>query len=307
MQHEELKTRIASGLLSFPVTPFHADLSLDETALAEHIGWLSQFGAAALFVAGGTGEFFSLTPAEVARAVMLGKHAAGATPVIAGCGYGTALACDIARAVEEAGADAILLLPHYLINASQQGLIAHVTAVCRSVGIGVIVYNRDNAILSADSIARIADACPNLIGFKDGSGDIAAVRQICAKLGDRLVYVGGMPTHELYAEAYDAAGVTTYSSAIFNFAPEMALQFYRAMRGKDRATTHDLLTGFFYPYSAIRDRAPGYAVSIVKAGLRIIGRDPGPVRPPLTDLTEDEHRMLAPLIEGLSNTERAQA
>jgi 5-dehydro-4-deoxyglucarate dehydratase len=252
-------------------------------------------------VAGGTGEFFSLTPGEVARVVTLGKAAAGSTPVIAGCGYGTALACEMARSVEMAGADAILLLPHYLVGASQEGLVAHVTAVCRSVGIGVIVYNRDNAVLNAESIARIAEACPNLIGFKDGSGDIAAVRQICATLGDRLVYIGGMPTHELYAEAYDAAGVTTYSSAIFNFAPRAALQFHRSIREKDRATTLDLLTRFFYPYAKIRDRAPGYAVAIVKAGLRLMGRDAGPVRSPLTDLNEDEHRMLAPLIEALAS------
>ena len=183
----------------------------------------------------------------------------------------------------------------------KSGLYAHVKAVCDSVGIGVIVYNRDNSVLRADTVARLAEDCPNLIGFKDGTGDIAAVRQICAKLGDRLVYIGGMPTHELYAEAYDGAGVSTYSSAVFNFAPQMAQRFYRAMREKDRATIEDLLTRFFYPYSAIRDRAPGYAVSIVKAGLRAIGRDAGPVRPPLTDLTEAELDMLAPLIEALDN------
>lgn len=299
MQHEELKKRIAGGLLSFPVTPFHQDLSLDERRFSDHVGWLSQFDASALFAAGGTGEFFSLTPSEVERSVLLAKQAAGATPIIAGAGYGTALACEIARSVERAGADAILLLPHYLIGASQDGLIAHVKAVCNSTGLGVIVYNRDNSILRADALARLAESCPNLIGFKDGSGDIATVRHICAKLGDRLIYVGGMPTHELYAEAYFAAGVTTYSSAIFNFAPEMALQFYRAVRAGDKAVTVSLLERFFYPYSAIRDRAPGYPVSIIKAGLRIVGRDPGPVRPPLTDLTEEEHRMLAPLIETL--------
>lgn len=297
MQHKELRTRIASGLLSFPVSPYRPDYSLDEARFSQHVSWLSGYGAAALFVAGGTGEFFSLTPGEVARITALGKEAGGDTPIIAGCGYGTALACEIAKEVEKAGADAILLLPHYLIGASQAGLFAHVKAVCDSTGIGVIVYNRDNSILTAETLARLADACPNLIGFKDGSGDIAAVRQICARLGDRLIYIGGMPTHELYAEAYDAAGVSTYSSAIFNFAPEMAQRFYRAMREKDKATTHDLLTRFFYPYSAIRDRAPGYAVSIIKAGLRVIGRDPGPVRPPLTDLTEEEMQMLAPLVK----------
>lgn len=299
MQHEALKARIGGGLLSFPVTPFRPDLTFDETRFEEHIYWLSHFEAAALFVAGGTGEFFSLTPTEVARAVVLAKNAAGSTPIISGCGYGTALACHIAESAEKAGADAILLLPHYLIGATQAGLVAHVKAVCASIGIGVILYNRDNAILKAESIAELAASCPNLIGFKDGSGDIATVRQICAMLGDRLVYIGGMPTHELYAEAYNAAGISTYSSAIFNFAPKTAQRFYAAVRDKNKTVTTEILNRFFYPYSAIRDRSPGYAVSIIKAGMRIIGRDAGPVRPPLTDLTEEELQKLSPLIGAL--------
>ncbi len=305
--HDDLKAQIASGLLSFPVTPFHQDLSLDEARFSEHVHWLSQFGAAALFVAGGTGEFFSLLPPEVSRIAALAKEAAPATPIIAGCGYGTALACEIAKEVEKAGANAILLFPPYLIGASQQGLIAHVKAVCGSVGIGIILYNRDNAIFAPESLAELAESCPNLIGFKDGSGDIALVRQICATLGDRLVYIGGMPTHELYAEAYDAAGASTYSSAIFNFAPRTAQRFFRAMRERNRSVTEDLLSRFFYPYSAIRQRVPGYAVSIIKAGLRLAGRDAGPVRSPLTDLTDEEHRMLAPLISALADLEGAEA
>ncbi len=296
MDHDALKSRIGSGLLSFPVSPFRSDLSFDAERYREHVGWLSGFEAAALFAAGGTGEFFSLTAAEVCEATRAAKEASGEVPIIAGCGYGTAMACELAKGVEQAGADAILLLPHYLIGASQAGLEAHVKAVCQAVRIGVIVYNRDNSQLKAETLARLAEACPNLIGFKDGSGDIATVRQITATLGDRLVYVGGMPTHELFAEAYDAAGVSTYSSAVFNFAPEMALRFYRAMRDRDRATLQELLTSFFYPYSVVRDRGPGYAVSIIKAGLRLAGRDCGPVRPPLTDLSEAEHEMLAPLV-----------
>ncbi|SMF76033.1 5-dehydro-4-deoxyglucarate dehydratase [Tistlia consotensis] len=296
MEHDALKARIGSGLLSFPVSPFRANLSFDAERYREHVGWLAGFDAAALFAAGGTGEFFSLTAAEVCEATRAAKDVSGDVPIIAGCGYGTRMASELAQAVEQAGADAILLLPHYLIGASQEGLYAHVKAVCGSIGIGVIVYNRDNSILKAETLARLAEACPNLIGFKDGSGDIGLVRQVTATLGDRLVYVGGMPTHELFAEAYDAAGVSTYSSAIFNFLPEMALAFHKAMRAGDKAAMQELLTGFFYPYARIRDRGKGYAVSIIKAGVRLIGRDCGPVRPPLTDLSEEEHRMLEPLV-----------
>jgi 5-dehydro-4-deoxyglucarate dehydratase len=178
----------------------------------------------------------------------------------------------------------------------QEGLFRHVKAICDAVGIGVIVYNRDNCLFTAETVARLADSCPNLIGYKDGAGDIERMVRVRRRLGDRLVYVGGLPTAEIYAEAYDAMGVTTYSSAVFNFIPDTALAFYAALRGGDRATVGRLLTGFFLPYIAIRDEAKGYAVSIVKAGARLIGRDAGPVRPPLTDLNADQSTRLGVLI-----------
>lgn len=301
MHYSALKTVLGSGLLSFPVTHFDAaSHDFNRVAYQDHVAWLSQYDAAALFAAGGTGELFSLTPAEIPQVVAAAKEAAGSTPIIAGCGYGTRQAVEVAQAVQAVGADAILLLPHYLIGAPQAGLYAHIKAVCDAVDIGVIIYNRANSIANADTVARLADACPNLIGFKDGTGNIHQVREIVARLGDRLTYIGGMPTHELFAEAYDAMGVTTYSSAVFNFVPELALEFYRAMRGKDRATMTRILTDFFYPFAALRDRSPGYAVSIIKAGLAAVGRDPGPVRPPLTDLTPAELADLTRLIQAQS-------
>ncbi|MAZ33802.1 MAG: 5-dehydro-4-deoxyglucarate dehydratase [Thalassospira sp.] len=296
MHYQDLKTAIGAGLLSFPVTPFKADGSLDMDTYRTHVGWLAQYPAAALFAAGGTGEFFSLTPAEVVQTVRVAKEVAGDTPIIAGCGYGTAMAVELARECEEAGADGLLLLPQYLVGAKQEGLYERVKAVCNAVSIGVIVYNRDNSILSAETLSKLCDECPNLVGFKDGHGDIELVTRVCVTMGDRLSYIGGMPTAEVFAKAYKAAGVTTYSSAIFNFLPKQALEFYDALTADDDATMNRILTDFFYPYLAVRERGTGYAVSIVKAGMRVIGRDTGPVRSPLTDLSGEEHDMLADVI-----------
>lgn len=298
MTPDDLKQKISSGLLSFPVTHFDQELEFNKTAYQDHIAWLAQFDAAALFAAGGTGELFSLTPAEIPDIVVAAKESAGDTPIISGCGFGTKMAVDIAQEVAQKGADGILLLPHYLIGATQAGLYAHIKAVCDAVDIGVIIYNRANSVTQPETVQKLCEVCPNLIGFKDGTGNINQVREIVARCGDRLAYVGGMPTHELFAEAYDAMGVTTYSSAVFNFVPEMALDFYQAMRRKDRARMDQLLLDFFYPFMGIRDRAPGYAVTIVKAGLKVIGRDPGPVRPPLSDLTAAEISQLEEIVKG---------
>ncbi|MCO4318099.1 5-dehydro-4-deoxyglucarate dehydratase [Phyllobacterium sp. 21LDTY02-6] len=297
MSPEEIKLRLSSGLLSFPVTHFDSDLRLNLASYREHVAWLSSFDAAALFAAGGTGEFFSLSPEEVGEVTRAAKEVSGDVPIISGCGYGIELAKDVARRAEKAGADGLLLLPHYLIGAPQEGIYQHVKAVCDATGLGVIIYNRANSVANADTVARLADACPNLIGFKDGTGKVDLVRNVTAKLGDRLCYIGGMPTHELFAEAFNAVGVTTYSSAVFNFVPQLAQRFYRAMRAEDRATMAAILDGFFFEFARIRDREVGYPVSIIKAGVELIGRTPGPVRPPLTNLRPEEKDMLAKLIE----------
>ena len=288
---------MAKDLLAFPITHMTKDLAFDEPAYRAHLDWIVKAGPAAVFSAGGTGEFFSLTPDEVetvTRATV--QDVNGKLPVISGAGYGTAIAIDLAKRAERAGADGILLLPPYLVNASQAGLIAHVEAVCRSTSLGVIVYNRDNAILDADSVARLCESCPNLVGLKDGVGDIELMVRTRSLLGDRLVYLGGLPTAETFARPYLTMGVATYSSALFNFLPQFARGFYKAVRAEDVATIEAGLRDFILPYTAIRNRGPGYAVSIVKAGATIVGRPGGPVRPPLTELDAKSYADLEALI-----------
>ncbi|MBB6507005.1 5-dehydro-4-deoxyglucarate dehydratase [Rhizobium soli] len=296
MTPEEIKAALGAGLLSFPVTHFDAEGQFQPESYQRHIEWLSGFEAPVLFAAGGTGEFFSLGPDEIPAIVKSAKEASGKTAIVSGCGFGTHVGVDLAKKVEKAGADGILLLPHYMIDAPQEGLYKHVKAICQSIGIGVMVYNRDNSVLQVDTLQRLCDECPNLIGFKDGTGDIGLVRQITATMGDRLMYLGGMPTAELFAEAYLGAGFTTYSSAVFNFVPGLAVEFYKALRAGNRTRCEQILTQFFYPFMALRGRRKGYAVSAIKAGVRLQGFDAGKVRPPLDDLTEEEEQILLKLI-----------
>jgi len=99
--------------------------------------------------------------------------------------------------------------------------------------------------------------------------------------------------------------VTTYSSAVFNFVPEFATRFYAAVRRRDHKVIHAGLKDFILPLIAIRNRKKGYAVSIIKAGMKVIGRDSGPVRPPLSDLTEAEMAELTALVARLPSTTSA--
>jgi 5-dehydro-4-deoxyglucarate dehydratase len=297
----EMAKRVGDGLLSFPVTHFDEQLEFDPASFRRHIAWLLDHGPSALFAAGGTGEFFSLTLDEfssVASAAV--AETAGRIPLLAGCGYGTRTAIQFARAAEAAGADGLLLFPPYLVNAEPEGLIKHVQAVCAATRLGVIFYNRDNAVLNELALEQLCQLCPNLVGLKDGHGDIELITRISNRLGNRLVYIGGLPTAETFALPYMEIGVTTYSSAIFNFLPRFAQNFYAAVRRRDRAAIADMLRSFVLPYIAIRSRRRGYAVSIVKAGLAAVGRPAGSVRPPLLDLQPNEIQDLKTLIAGRS-------
>jgi 5-dehydro-4-deoxyglucarate dehydratase len=297
MHPNELKKILSSGLLSFPVTDFDEQGNFRPSTYIERLEWLAPYGASALFAAGGTGEFFSLVPSEYSDIIRTAVETCrGKVPILAGAGGPTRSAIAFAQEAERLGAHGVLLLPHYLTEASQDGLIDHVQAVCDSVDFGVVVYNRGACRLTADSLAILAERCPNLIGFKDGMGDIELMVQIWRRMGDRFSYLGGLPTAEVYAAAYKALGVPVYSSAVFNFMPKLAMDFYHAIAVDDHATTNRLLDEFFLPYLAIRNRKAGYAVSIVKAGARLVGHDAGPVRAPLTDLNEAECEMLNALI-----------
>lgn len=300
MSPQELKQAMSHGLLSFPLTDFNADLSFDPKGYAARLEWLKPYGATVLFAAGGTGEFFSLEPGEFGEVVQVAVDTCrGHTPIIAGAGGGTKLAIQYAQEAERRGAQGLLLLPHYLTEASQAGLLAHVEAVCKSVKIGVVVYNRGGARYAPETLAQMVERCPNLIGYKDGVGDIEHFVTVRRTLGDRVAYLGGLPTAEVYAAPYHAMGCPVYSSAVFNFIPKTAMAFYNALASGDTATCNRLIDEFFLPYIALRNKGHGYAVSIVKAGAALVGHGAGPVRPPLSDLLPAEVEQLRALIAKL--------
>lgn len=290
--------------MAFPATPFAVDGDLDLACYERHVGFLAANGPSALVAAGGAGEVFSLTlseHAELMRATV--RHSSG-LPVVGGAAYGTSMACAMAQAVERAGADAVLLLPPYLVRSEQEGLARHIRAVCASVSIAVIPYSRDNAIIDPDTLLRLADSCSNLIGLKDGTGNLSSVASLVQRAGDRLVVINGTPTAEVFATRYRSIGIHSYSSAVFTFLPTLARRFFDALHSGQRTQVRQMLDRFYEPLVKLRDRKHGYAVSIVKAGLRVTGRDAGPVRPPLLDLNAEEEGRLAKLIEDAAEWNR---
>jgi 5-dehydro-4-deoxyglucarate dehydratase len=283
------------GVLFFPVTPFTGTGEVNLEALAAHVAKGVDAGPGGVFVACGTGEFHALEAQEFGGVVRTAVAAtAGRVPVYAGAGGAVAQAKVFAKTAAAAGADGLLLLPPYLVTMPQQGLIDYTREIAAATDLPVIVYNRGNARYTEESAAEVAQI-PNVVGFKDGTGDVDRVARIVRAVTDALApsgkafqFFNGLPTAEVSQQAYRAIGVTLYSSATFAFAPELALAYYRALETGDEDALGALQREFFHPLVRLRDTVPGYAVSLVKAGVTMEGIDAGPVRPPLV-MPSPEH------------------
>ncbi len=235
MTAAELKAKLHGGLLSFPVTDMDSAGNLNVAGFRARVEWLAGFGASAHFIAGGAGEFFSLEKDEYAGVVETAVSCrVDGVPVIAATGFGTRTAISYVREAERLGADGILLLPPYLTEASQEGLLQHIGAVCRATRLGVIVYNRANCRLTAQAVLQLTDSAPNFVALKDGVGDFEQLLAVRALVGERLAIINGMPTAEIYAPAFKGLGIGAYSSAIFNFLPQFARAFHAAIVGGGR-------------------------------------------------------------------------
>ncbi|MGX1474614.1 UNVERIFIED_CONTAM: 5-dehydro-4-deoxyglucarate dehydratase [Streptomyces canus] len=280
-----LRDGMARGVLSFPLTSFHDDGTLDPDGFRAHVAAQIATGPGALFPACGTGEFFSLDEDEYRQVVTIAvEEAGGRLPVVAGIGYGWAQAVRFARIAEEAGADALLVLPHYLVAAPQDGLVAQLEQIAARTRLPLIAYQRGQVAFNVDAFRRVAEI-PGVIGLKDGHSDLDRLQRLTLAAPEGFLFFNGASTAEIQARAYATVGVPAYSSAVHAFAPEIANAFFTALRDGDEGdgTVGKLLRDFYVPLVELRDRVPGYAVSLVKAAARLRGRPVGPVRAPLTD------------------------
>jgi 5-dehydro-4-deoxyglucarate dehydratase len=233
----------------------------------------------------------------------------GRVPVFAGAGGPVRTARRFTDLATGAGADGVLLLPPYLTEAAGPGLVDYVRAGTRE-DLPVIVYNRANARFDEASAVAVA-RLPQVIGFKDGAGDLDLMIRIVRAVRDDAVpddaardgeseptffFFNGMPTAEVTQRAYRAIGVPLYSSAAFAFAPQVALAYYDALEQDDQATLDALERAFYHPLARLRAKGTGYAVSLIKAGVELAGYPTGGVRPPLTSVTREHREELARIL-----------
>jgi 5-dehydro-4-deoxyglucarate dehydratase len=269
-----------TGVFGFPVTPYHRDLSLDLEALGENVDQMARHPFCAMVAAGGTGEVYSMTPEEIEQVARTTVDAvAGRMPVVAGTGFNAAIGADIARRAERAGAACILILPPYYNHAPEEGLFHYYEAIGKATALPLMIYSRDWAVFSPQQVARLCDRVPTLAAWKDGQGNGRTYQRIMNYNGDRLAWLGGLGDD--CVPTYFAAGVQAFTSSISNIAPKLSLELADAGMKRDFGRLDVLMKRFVNPLYAIRERAKGYEVSVMKDAMEILGMTAGPVRPPL--------------------------
>ena len=288
------------------MTPFNSDQSINLKALEQHLILGLESNPGGIFLGCGAGEFHALSENEIYEITDLANSIdRGDIPLYIGVGGPIQSAKNIASYAEAHGVDGLLVFPPYMVTSSEEGLIRYFQELTADTQIPIIAYNRPGSILTIKVIEKLLEI-ENLVGIKDGLGNMSAVAEMAyfiaawEKLNQssrKISLMNGNPTAEITALSFREIGITTYSSAVLSFAPEISKLFYDSLVDQRDDITNALLNDFYLPLAQIRDEIEGGAVSLMKAGARIRGFNYGGVRAPLMDFSGDQTIRLTSLIK----------
>lgn len=292
-----LTRKAPKGILGFPVTPMDDEGKIDLDALGTNIEFLVENGLKSIFVACGAGELHAISNEEYRAVVEVAvEKTKGKVPLYTGVGGNIAHALEQAKISEELGAEGYLILPPYLIDPSQDGIYHYLKKIIGSTSLNAIVYQRDNCQLELATLEKLCEL-PQLVGFKDGLGNMELNIEFNHSIGDRLEWINGMPLAEVTMAAYVNIGYASYSSAISNYIPHISAKYFDALLKGDDQVVHELYEDVIFPIHRIRKQKKGYAVSLIKAGMQIIGLPvTTAVRAPIAPVEEAHYQELKSII-----------
>lgn len=285
MKPAELKERIR-GVIAFAVTPFNADQDLDIDGLERNIDFLSRSGIDLLVVCGGVGEFYALTEEEFEAVVQAASRAnAGRKPLLAGIGFSTRIARDLAERAAKAGVDGLMVNPFYFVSPGDAGIVQHYHELGRATGLGLMAFSNKTAVYGPRILEKLAEV-DEVIALKDELGDVRLFIESMARFGDRFAWVNGCA--EPLAAPYFGAGAQALTSGIVNFAPQIALDIWSAGTEQRWDDLHALVARTALPLAQLRERRPGYAIAVLKEAMNLMGLAGGTVRTPLSPMTLED-------------------
>ena len=236
-----MKNTIFTGMATAVVTPMKADLSVDYEAYGRFLDFQIEQGIDAIVAVGTTGESATLEPAEQKEVIRFTvQRVAGRVPVIAGVGTNnTAHVLENVKNACEVGADALLVVTPYYNKATQNGLIAHFTAIADASTVPVVLYNvpgRTGCNLLPKTVAKLAEH-ERIVAIKEATGNMAQMVELMSLCGDKIdVYSG----EDALTVAMMAMGGKGTISVLSNVVPAQAVAMTNAAKAGDFKTAAKL-------------------------------------------------------------------
>ena len=269
------------------VTPMKADGEVNYDVLGEMLEAQIQGGTDAIIICGTTGESATLTEEEHSAVIRYAiKKVNKRIPVIAGTGSNcTATAIKLSKEAEKDGADGLLLVTPYYNKATQNGLIAHYTAIANAVNIPIILYNvpsRTGCNLLPETIAKLVKNVKNIVGVKEASGNISQIAKVKFLCGDDVDLYSGNDDQVVPILSLGGIGVI---SVLSNVAPkethDMVMDYLNGDMEKAREMQLKALPLIDALFSEVNPIP-------VKKAMSFMGWEAGPLRAPLSEM-EDAH------------------
>ncbi len=282
-----MKNTIFTGAAIAIITPMNADGSINYDVLGEMIDSQIENSTDAIVICGTTGEASTMTDAEHLDCIRFAvERVNGRVPVIAGTGSNdTAYAVKLSKEAESVGVDALLLVTPYYNKTTQNGLIAHFTAIADAVNIPIVLYNipgRTGVNMEVATIKKLAEH-RNIAAVKEASGNISYAAKLIAECGDMIDVYSGNDDMIVPLMSLGAKGVISVLSHVIPKETHMMTQYCLdnnfAEATKLQIEYLDLINNLFIEVNPIP----------VKEAVNMMGVNAGPCRLPLVEMT-DEHK-----------------
>lgn len=277
------------GIHGIPITPFHADGTIDYEELARVVARIAASGIDVIVACGNTSEYSSLTPAEAERVAGATIDAAAGATTLVGVGGPLGTALDQARRGIERGASGVMV--HFPSDPyiSDHGLGNYYEALAGSVEGSVVLYVRGRR-LSTSVLERVV-ALENVTAVKYALPDVLAFAEFTADYGEAVVPICGLA--ELWAPFFWFVGARGFTSGLVNLAPRLSIEMLDSLRADDLTAAMGIWR-LIAPFERLRARdSHGLNVSAVKEGMALVGLlEHSTVRPPISALTAEERAEL---------------
>lgn len=277
------------------VTPMKNNEDVNYDKLEELIEFQIAEGTDCIIIAGTTGESSTLTMEEhrevIEAAVRFTRHR---VPVVAGTGSNcTRTAIQLSKEAEEAGVDGLLIVTPYYNKATQTGLVSHYTQIAEATKLPIIMYNvpgRTGCNLLPETVATLYQNVENIVGLKEATGNLAQASKTMYLTDGKLDLYSGEDGLVVPLMSIGAVGVISVWS---NVAPknvhDMCMSYFngdleKAMRLQREALP--LVDALFSEVNPIP----------VKKALNLMGMEVGPVRSPLTEMSEENAAKMAQIM-----------